>query len=125
MFESLSPVLFCKPYHLEIPIEKGEKPDEYEKRTWKERAWYNGNEIIIPARMFQATLEPMGKLSGERVGGGKMGKNVAHYLAGVRVVGEIRTKVTKKKVQSHPAFVSATGQLGGPKVLRMYPQVNK
>jgi len=123
-FESLCPVLFCKYYESEVPKKKGEKPEDYEERTWMERAWYDGNEVIIPARFFQATLEPIGKLLGERTKG-KMSKGYSHYLAGVRIVGQIKTGVKKKNVQSHSAFVVVTGKKEGSKVLRKYPQINK
>lgn len=122
-FRSLSPVLFCRPHQIEA--EKGETPADKEERTWKERAHYIGDEVIIPGRMFQMGLESAAKLTGERIQGKKRGRGISHYLAGVRIAGQIKTGVKKSKLKGQSAFVSSTGKPDGPRVMRTYPQIDK
>lgn len=122
-FKSLGPVLFCQAVHDE---KQGETPEEWEKRTWKKRAHYNDKGfVIIPGYLIKSTLEPAAKLLGKRVGGGKMGKSLFHYLRLVRVDGDIVTNITERTLEGNTAFVSANGKLDGGKVMRTYPKVNK
>lgn len=121
-FKSLSPVLFSR-YTGKRP--KDEDAAKWDEKTWKDRAHYENGKVIIPGYMIQKTLEPAAKLLGERVGGGKKGKGISHYIANVRILGNVKTKITKKTLKGHSAFVASTGKEGGPKVHRIYPQVDK
>lgn len=123
LLKSTSPILFSR-YHNVEHLE-GEEPDKYEMRTWKDRAHTNEEgSIIIPGYMFQKTLEEGGKLTGERVGGKKMGKSLHQHLASIRVIGDIDTGIAKDDVQGHPAFVSSNGKPGGGKIMRIFPKID-
>ena len=122
-FESLNPVLFCKPIFDE---KEGETPAEAEKRTWKQRAHYNDKgKVVVPGYMIKTTLEPAAKLLGKRVGGKKMGRSLSHYLRLVRIEGDIVTNITQAKLKGITAFVSANGKPDGGKVMRTFPKIPK
>ena len=124
LIKGTSPILFGRFHNIEKL--EGEEPDVYEKRTWRHRAHTNGDGLIyIPGIMFQKTLEEAGKLTGERVGGKKMGKSLHSHLAGIRVQGNIKTQTHLDDVAGLPAFVSANGKPGGGKVMRVYPQIDQ
>lgn len=122
-FESLSPVLFSK--HVS-DTKEGETPQEHEERTWKQKAHYGDKgKVIIPGYMISSTLEPAAKLLGERVGGGKKGKGMSHYIRLIQVEGDIETDITEENLEGNTAFVSANGKPEGGKVMRIYPKVPK
>ena len=121
---STSPILFCR-YH-DTEKREGETPFDHEVRTWRERCHYNEDGlVIVPGYMIQKSFEEAGKSMGERVGGKKTGKALHGYLSGVRVVGDCITDKTREDIECLTAFVSSNGQVGGPKVSRNYPKVNK
>lgn len=124
LFRSKSPVLFSR-YHNTNKLD-GEIPEDYENRTWRERCHFNGDDkIIIPGYLIQKTLEAAAKLTGERIGGKKQGKGVSHFLATIRIEGDIQTGETRDTIKGHPAFVSANGTPTGGKVLRIYPKIDE
>lgn len=124
LFRSKSPVLFSR-YHNTEKLD-GEIPEDYEDRTWRERCHFDeDNEVIIPGYLIQKTLEAAAKLTGERVGGKKQGKGLSHFLATIRVEGDIKTGIRKKNVKGHPAFVSANGQPTGGRVMRIFPKIDE
>lgn len=123
-FTSLSPSLFCKM----IPEEKleGETPGDYEKRCWRSRAHYNEDgKVIIPGFLLKRTLEPAAKLLGKRVGGGKRGKGLAHYIRLIQIEGDIVTELNKDNIKGIEAFVASNGQKDSGKVSRTFPKVPK
>lgn len=123
-FISLSPVLFS--HYSDLEKQEGETPQQFEERTWRERAHYNEEgKVIVPGFLIKSTLEPAAKLLGKRVNDSKMGKSLSNYIRLIQIEGDIITNVIKNNLIGTKAFVTANGQIGGSKVPRTYPKINK
>jgi len=123
-FKSISPVLFDQ--YIDQEKEEGETPQQFEERYWKERAHYNEDgKVIIPGFLLKRTLEPAAKLLGKRVGGGKRGKGLVHYIRLIQIEGDIVTELTKDTIQGRKSFVSSNGKPDGGRISRRYPKIPK
>ena len=123
-FKSISPVLFDQ--YVDTERIEGETPLQFENRTWKDRSHYNeGGNVIISGFLLKTTLEPAAKLLGKRIGGGKKGMGLSHYIRLIQVEGDIVTNTTRDTVVGRKSFVSSNGKQDGGKVSRTYPKIQK
>lgn len=99
-----------------------ETHDDYEKRTWKEKAHYDEDDVaFIPPMAFKSCLANAAKMLSLPIPG--KGKNLytKHFLSGVMVVEPLTLGVKKKDVKGQTLSMSPSGRKGEMGVLRTFP----
>lgn len=123
--ESISPLGFSK--HYEIEKKEKESPDDFERRTWRERTHYNKDgKVFIPPMAFKNTLANAAAFLSEKIPGKGQAKWTKHFLAGVLVVDPLVLPVKKDEIPGVWLFVPSDGRKGGGKrVNRCFPVVQE
>lgn len=109
------------------PKKNGERSDEYEKRTWRERVHANEDgAVIIQPMAFKNALSSAASFRGEKIPG--MGQKTFTKLfeSGVMVTDPLTLDVKKGDVPGDWLFVPSDGKRGGGKrVPKCFARVNK
>lgn len=124
--KSTSPVAFCRPY-VEEPYENESKM-EFEKRTWRERGHYSGDEeAFIPSIMFKKSIEAGAKFLNMKIPGEGNATYTKNFKAGIFVENNIPLNTFKADIIGDWQFVPADGKpnTSGPRVHKCFPQVNE
>lgn len=105
----------------------GERPDDFEERTWRERLHVDANgEVFIPAPAIKNCLSDVAKYLGESVPGKGKVTFTRHIEAGVLVIDDAPLGVKASAVPCDRRFVPADGKRGsGKRVWRKFPIVEK
>ena len=121
-----SPISFGKVVDI-TKKNKGEKHDQFELRTWKEKLHTNEKgDIFIPAPALKKCLEGYAKYSGEKIAGKGNSTYTKHFEAGVMVLDDIYVGVNEKKVDSIKVHVPSDGKRGGTtRVWKTFPLIKK
>jgi len=121
---SKSPIAFGKFYSQSVPKLDRESANDYEQRTWKERAHTdNDGNVYIPALAFKNALLAAAKYSGKTIPGGGKKTYSAKFASGVLIVENviIGKKDDLKGLWLH---VPADGVRGGSKrVMKCFPTI--
>jgi len=122
--KSISPVSFSRRFEDKRP--DTEDPEEYEKKTWREKAHYNGDgEVIIPAEMFKKALVNAAKIRAENIPGKGNATYTSRMKAGVIVENDIPLGIKKDQLECQGVFVDSQGGRGGTQVYRLFPIVRE
>lgn len=111
----------------DLPKLNKEGPDDYEKRTWREKchATEDGN-IFITGMAFKMALDSTAKLLGHKIPGRRNATYTKHFLSGVLVLDDIVLKTKKDDVQGERIYCNADGVRGsGKRVWRTFPVIPK
>lgn len=113
-------------YHNTDKLDK-ESPDNYERRTWRERVHTNGDgRIFIPPMAFKNCIAESAKYLSIRIPGKATSTYTKHFEAGVLVVDPLQLETTKDEVEGEWLFVPADGKRGsGKRVMKCYPRINE
>lgn len=108
------------------PKKAKELPDDYERRTWRERMWVTDDgHVFIPPMQFQNSLKEAAKFLSIPVPskGGKV-TFTKNFEAGVMVMQRIVLPDIAEKVESERLYVPADGKRNGTKrVWRYFPYI--
>ena len=121
---SNSPLSFGR-YHA-TPKEGKEKPEDYEKRTWKEKAHFDKNdECYIPLTALKNCLSEAAKYLSIQIQGKGKATYTKHFEAGIMVEQNIKLGVKKEDLEQEVVFVPADGKRGGTtRVLKYFPRID-
>jgi hypothetical protein len=104
-----------------------ESPDEYEKRTWREKCHCNGDgSILIPPMGFKLALDKAASMIGRQVPGKGRKTYTKFFLSGVMCIDEIRLPDKRDEVRGEPVHCHSNGKRGsGTRVWRWFPVVDE
>lgn len=119
--ESATPL--CMSKYVSVPKLEKEGPDDYEKRTWRERVHADENgEVFIPPMALKFSLTESAQFSGEKIKGRGQATWTRHFEAGVLVPEPVRLGIKKDDVQGQWLLMNADGKRGsGTRVMRCIP----
>lgn len=123
--QSISPYSSSRQH--QTPKLSKERPDDYEKRTWREQCNYGDDQVwFIPAMAFKQCLDAMALKSGEQIPGRGRSTYTKFFLSDVICNGNVSLGVPYK--DSEPVSVSCNPQGrrgGGKRVQKIFPQIEK
>lgn len=113
--------------HVEVPAKEKESKDDYERRTWMERAHYTKDGYVyIPPTSFKNCISEAAKFLSVQIPGKGKATFTKHFEAGVMVMKELVLPVKREDVNGEWVFVPADGRRGGGKrVMRCFPVFQK
>lgn len=111
--------------HITVPKEKGETPDKYEERTWRERMHVDENdEVFIPAMALKLCIKEAASYLSEKIPGKGQSKYTKHFKAGIMVLQNMGLGIKKDDVPENRLFVPADGKTGGgSRVTKIFPTI--
>lgn len=124
--ESVSP--YSSSRHHDAPLAHAkEAKDEYELRTWREKATVNDEGIIcIPGMAFKHGLDTAASRLSMKVPGKRMGTYTKHFKGGVLVPDLVPLGVSKEDAEPITIYAHADGRRGsGSRVPRTFPIVRR
>lgn len=118
-----SPISFGRP--IVSKKNTGEKPDDFEERTWRERCHVDDRgELFIPPMALKNCLSEVAQYLGESVPGKKCATYTKHFVAGLLVTDPMPLGVKLDDVEGNRVFVPSDGKRGGGKrVWKIFPIV--
>lgn len=121
--ESISP--YSQSRHYEVPKLSKERPDDYEKRTWRERMHVSEEGyVFIPPMAFKNCLSSIAKYIGEQIPGKGKSTFTKHFESGVLVLNSMELSIKKEAVKGEWVFVPADGRRGsGKRVQKCFPLI--
>ena len=114
-------------YHQAEKLEK-ESHDDYEKRTWREKAHVDKDGFIfIPPMAFKKTVETAAKFLSIPIPGRSKALYTKHFLSGILVSEGMTLNVKKDDVPGMWVLGNARGQRGasGARVSKCFPTIQK
>lgn len=110
-------------------VDKKEKesPDDYEKRTWRERMHVTEKgQVFIPPMAFKNALDGAAALLSMKIKGKNMQTYTKHFVAGVMVHEPVVLPIKKEDVPGQWLFVPSDGKKGGSKrVMKCFPRIDE
>lgn len=102
-----------------------ERPDDYEARTWREKATVTPRgTICIPAIAFKQALDRSAKMLGMQITGRGKATYSKHFLAGIMIPEDVDLGIKREDVVPITINANADGVRGsGKRVRRTFPQV--
>lgn len=119
----VSPYSQSKSY--EVEKLQGEGPDDYEKRTWRNRIHVDSNgEVFIPPMAFKNALNDAAKFLSIGVPGKGKATYTKNFEAGVLAFETAKLGIMAADVQCERLFVPSDGRPGGGKrVYKYFPVI--
>lgn len=113
-------------FHNKEKLEK-EGHNEYEKRTWMDRAHYNEDgKMFIPPMAFKNCLAECAKYLSVQIPGKGKATYTKHFVSGIMVTEPLVLNETRKTVKGMWLHVPSDGVRGGTKrVLKCFPYVER
>jgi len=123
--EGSSPYSQSKPHQTDKL--KDESADNYEKRTWREKAHANGDgKLFIPPMALKNCLAEAALFKSMKKAGKGQATWTKHFLAGILVTDPILLPLTKESVPGEWVYCNADGKKGsGTRVFRCFPLIHK
>ena len=106
-----------------IDVEKlpKERPDDYEKRTWRERMHVTEDGYVyIPPMAFKNCLSEAAKFLSIQIPGKGKATFTKHFEAGILVLDPLVLQVKAKDVDPEVLFVPSDGKRGGGRRVKKY-----
>lgn len=121
--ESISPYSQSRKH--DTPKLDKEGPDDYEKRTWREKAHFDADgNIFIPPMAFKFALAEVAKFLGEKIAGRRGATWTKHFEAGVLCMDPLPLPLKKDDLVGLWFNCHANGQRGsGSRVSRCFPDI--
>lgn len=104
---------------------RGETHDDFEKRTWMQRAHLSEDGIVmIPAQAFKSALCEAAKYSSIKIPGKGQSTYTRRIVSGVMCLDDVSTGVPKEDIIEHPQHVPSDGVSGsGKRVWKSFPKI--
>lgn len=107
--ESFSAIYFGR-YH-ETEKEKGESPEKYEIRTWREKAHYDKEGyVVIPGQMFHKALPNAASYRGEKIKGRGNLTWLKFFKAGILIKDDLRLFLKREDLNFLRLFAPIPGK---------------
>jgi len=121
--ESISPISFGR-YHDTPKLDK-EGPDDYERRTWREKLHTNKEgEVVITPFMLKNCLSEAAKFLSVQIKGKGKATYTKHFEAGVIIQDFMPIGIKKDIVPGQWMHVPSDGRRGGSKrVMKCFPVI--
>lgn len=101
-----------------------ERMDEYELRTWRNKAHVDGSEIYIPPMAFKQALDTAAKRLGVQIPGKGKSTYTKHFLSGVLVMDKLMTGHSIDECSGEWINANSDGVRGsGKRVKRCFPTI--
>jgi hypothetical protein len=102
-----------------------EGPDDFEKRTWREKAHYDAaGQLFIPPMAFKQALDKAASRLGMKIPGKRNATYTKNFMAGVLCLDPAPLGVSKDDVKGEWVYCNADGVRGsGKRVWRCFPVV--
>lgn len=109
----------------DTPKKDKERPDDYEIRTWREKAHTNTDgTVFIPAMSFKMCLDEAAKMLGKQIVGKGKSTYTKHFARGVLVPDHLKLAVKKDDLQPETINANSDGVRGsGKRVKRTFPTI--
>ena len=109
--------------HVSVPPKEKEAKEDYEKRTWRERAHYDKDGVaFVPGMAFKKCLETAARFLSVNIKGRGKATYTKHFKAGVLVIENLSLGVEREDVEGNWLFVPSDGKPGGQsRVNRCFP----
>lgn len=122
----------CSPFQFNrfgqvTKLEK-EGPDDYERRTWRERAHYEPKTLamFIPGMNFKRALDAAAKYLGMKIPGKRNATYTKHFLSGTMILENLPLATTRDECEGLWLHVPSDGVRGGGKrVMKCFPIVRE
>jgi hypothetical protein len=123
--KGISPLSFGR-FH-NTPKENKERPEDYEKRTWQEKAHFNSKgECFIPLTAFKNCLSEIAKYLSIQIPGKGKSTFTKHFESGIIVEDNLLLNTKKKDLLQEVAFVPSDGRRGGTtRVIKYFPKIEE
>jgi hypothetical protein len=123
--KSISPYSQSRPYEREVPKLEKERPDDYEKRTWRERCHVGPDGFIqIPPMSYKNSLSEAAKYLSIQIPGKGKSTFTKHFEAGILVEQPLVLPIKKDEVRGEWLYLNSDGKRGGNKrVWRCMPLI--
>jgi len=110
-----------------IPKLTKEKSEDYELRTWKEKAHFTkSGECYIPLTALKNCLSEIAKYLGVQIAGKGKSTYTKHFQSGIIVEDNLMLGVNKDSLEQECVFVPSDGMRGGTKrVIKYFPKIEK
>jgi hypothetical protein len=104
-----------------------ETPDEFEKRTWRQKCHADAEgHILIPTMAFKQSLDKAASMLGRRIPGRGKTTFTKFFVSGVMCVSPIQLPDMKDTVRGEPVYCHADGKRGsGNRVWRWFPMIDE
>jgi hypothetical protein len=114
----------CSRAHRTDKLDK-ETADDFEKRTWREKAHHDAQgQIYIPPMAFKQALDKAASRLGMKIPGKRNATYTKHFLAGVLCLDPAPLGVRKDEVKGEWVYCNADGVRGsGKRVWRCFPVI--
>jgi hypothetical protein len=100
----------------------GERHDDFEERTWRERMRSQDGELFISPMALKNCLSSVAKYLSESVPGKGKSTYTKHFVAGILVVDPLKLGVSPDDVTPERLFVPSDGTRGsGSRVWKTFP----
>jgi hypothetical protein len=121
--EGVSPYSQSRAY--EVEKEQGEGPDDYERRTWRNRLHVGPDgRVFIPPMAYRNAVNDAAKFLSIQVPGKGKATYTKNFEAGILAVEPAVLDIKAEDVQGERLFVPADGRPGGSKrVYRIFPRI--
>lgn len=123
--KGVAPISFSKNVDIEeFPRFDGEGHDDYDARIWKEKAHYEGDQVVVTGAQFKFALDATAKLlSIQKKGSSTWTKT---FLTGIVCPDNMTIGSTREKLQFVRVHCSVNGIRGGTsRVWRHYPIIHQ
>lgn len=110
-----------------LPKKDGEKPGDYDARTWRHKAHVDQDGVVvIPFMAFKKALAAAAKLTPRKIGGRGNQTYGAQFQSGVLITESLRLGIKREDLRSETFSCSATGDSRGvgKRVPRIFPMVD-
>lgn len=109
----------------DTPKLDSENPDDYERRTWREKAHVDRNGMIfIPPMAFKQCIDSTAKYLGMQIPGKGKSTYTKHFLAGVLCMDRLTTQTAIADCPGEWISANADGVRGsGKRVQRCFPTI--
>ena len=112
LLESISP--YGQSKFIQEPKLDKESPDDYEKRTWRERCHYDDEgHVFIPPISFKNCLQEAAKFLGQQIPGRGKERYTKHFEAGIMVLDGLTLPQTRETIEGLWLKLPSDGRQGG------------
>lgn len=120
--EGISPYSWSKPH--DVPREEKETPADYDKRTWREKAYADPDtgEAYIPGMAFKFAIADAAKRLAIKIPGKRQQTYTKNMLSGILCAEPVMLGLKRDDLSYDDVYCHANGVRGpGPRVFRRFP----
>ncbi|MGH9404390.1 MAG: hypothetical protein ACRD3D_00980 [Terriglobia bacterium] len=126
-FEGMTPLLQSRAYTHEVDKLTKETSNDYEERTWRNKAHVNAEGFVtIPAIFMRNSLREAARYLGEQIPGKGKSTYTKHFNSGLGIYDDVALPVKQTDLKGLMLLCNADGVHGsGKRVTRIFPKLEK